>query len=87
MFQSVLLMLLKGCLLCLGLCLLSWTLGKAGEAGSDGDKGGPLERKMKPSALPQHVWGAHRAELAESPPCQPGCAIASLIVRDLHNKG
>lgn len=42
MFQSVLLILLSSCLQCLGLCLLSSTLGKTGEVGSDGDKGRPL---------------------------------------------
>lgn len=77
MFQSVLLILLSSCLQCLGLCLLSWTLGKMGEVGSDGGKGRPLERKIEPSDLPHHTWGVHRAALANSPPCHHGCANAS----------
>lgn len=81
MFQSVFLILLSSCLQCLGLCLLSWTLGKTGEVGSDGDKGRPLERKTKPSDLPHQEWGAHRPVLANSPPCQHGQGFAQQGVR------
>lgn len=85
MFQSVLLILLRVCLRCLNLCLLSWTLGKAGEAGSDGDKGRPLERKTKPADLPHHMWGAHRPALEMA--FHASTAVPLPLVRDLHSKG
>lgn len=81
MFQSVFLSLLRSSLQCLGLCLLSWTLGKTGEVGSDGDKGRPLERKTKSSDMPHQAWGGHRGVLENGPARQHGQEFAQQGVR------
>lgn len=85
MFQSVLLILLSSCLQCLGLLLLSWTLGKTGEVGMMGTKGGLWKGKLNPllcpttrGECPDQCW--HTALHASR-------AVPLPLVRDLHNKG